>query len=292
QKHEESKNQFVTDPFIILPQQIAIFEGINLALNELFSVPQIVMFLNPRFFYNQNFMSSTFRQMFSDIGDANFRSVKKQLSDIQKGINLMIYDLIQSNNNMQSGGGGGMESLMQMLQQSGQQQMAMNMMTEQLMQQMSQNGGRASQQMREQMQRLANEEQRLADNLKRALQSNPEAQKQSSAINKIIEDLEAVSRKISQGRIDNSLLQEQQKIISRLLDAQKSVHKREFSKQRKGTTNLEEQWDSPENIELEFEKMRKKIMLEQDFKNYPKEYQELIKEYLRILNEKAVDESD
>jgi len=291
--HEESAKNFVNDAFAILPQQISNFEGIEITISELFKVPQIIMFINPKFFYDQNFTMSAYRSMFSDINDAKFINVSNYLKDIQKGINSMIYDLMQSSNNMQSGGGGGgMQSLMQMMQQMGQQQMAMNMLTQQLMQQLGQNGGRVTQEIRQQMERLAAEEQRLADNLKRALQKNQEAQKQSSGINKIVEELEEISKRIASGKINNDLIQQQQRILSRLLDIQKSVHKREFTKKREGTTSDQLDWQTPEEILLEFQKLKKKALLDQDLEKYPQEYRDVIKEYFRILNEKTSEEKN
>ena len=287
QLHEKSSNKFLNDPFLILPDQIAIFEGINLSLKELFKTPMIILAVGPKFLYDTNFTTSSYRELFQYINDAKKGKVKDYLKDIQKGINLMIYDLMQAANNMQQGGGGsGMQSLMQALQQMGQQQLAMNMMTQQLMMQMSQEGG-LSREARAQAQRLARDEERLAENLKRILQNNRDAQNQTSALNKIIDDLEAIAHDLKRGRIDQDMLDKQERILSRLLDAQKSIHKREFSKKRKAELSDIDDWELPEEIKLKFDKMRKKALLNEDYKEFPKEYQELIREYLRLLNEKA-----
>ena len=179
-----------------------------------------------------------------------------------------------------------MQSMMQVLQQMGEKQMMMNMLTQELMKQLG-NNGKPSQQMREQMASLAGEEQRLADNLKRALQNNPEAQKQAASINKIIDDLEAIARQLKRNKITKQLIDDQERILSRLLDAQKSIHKREFTKKRKSEISDREDWLLPEDMKLKFERMRRKAIMSEDYKAYPKEYQELIKEYLKLLNENA-----
>jgi len=118
------------------------------------------------------------------------------------------------------------------------------------------------------------------------LQTNQEAQKQTAAINKMIEELESIVNDLKMGRVNRELIEKQERILSRLLEAQKSIHKREFSKKRKAENSEIDEWDLPENLELEFDKMWQKALLNEDYKNYPKEYQELIKEYLKILNEK------
>jgi hypothetical protein len=287
QRHLDSQKRYSGDPYQILHDQIAIFEGINLTITELMQIPMIVLALGPKFFYDMNFTTSTYYEMFQYINDALNSKVPSYLSDIQKGINLMIFDLMQSSQNMQDGGSsGGMQSLMQSLQDMGQQQMMINMISKQLLQQMN-NEGRMNQEMMSQAQRLARDEQRLAENLKRILQNDREAQKQTSALNQIIEDLEAISHDLKRGRIDQNLISKQEKILSRLLDAQRSIHKREFSQQRKGETRETDDWQMPENLKLEFEKMLRKAILDENMNEFPKEYQELIREYLKILNEKA-----
>lgn len=288
QLHETSQQSFGNDPYAILSDQIANFEGINLSLNDLFNTPMIFLALGPKFLYDANFTISNYREMFNYINEAQVSKVKNYLSDIQKGINLMIYDLMQAASNLQQGGGSGgnMQGLMQSLQQMGQEQMAMNMMTQSLMQQMGQSG-QMTQEMRSQAQRLAQDEERLAENLKRLIQTDQEAQKQTSALNQIIDDLEAISHDLKRGRIDQELIDKQQRILSRLLDAQKSIHKREFSEKRKAEISDIELWDLPDNIKLEFDNLKRKALLNEDLESYPKEYRELIREYLRLLNEKV-----
>ncbi|MCB5231290.1 MAG: hypothetical protein WCX83_03850, partial [Candidatus Cloacimonas sp.] len=99
-----------------------------------------------------------------------------------------------------------------------------------------------------------------------------------------IDELEAVSRQLRQNKLDESLIGRQERILSRLLDAQKSINQREFSQQRKGEMRVSEDWELPPDILQEFETMRQKALLKDDFKGYPHEYQELIREYLRLLN--------
>lgn len=285
QYHETVFGNYSNDPFLILPDEISIFESIDLTVKELYQVPMIILVIGPKFMYDANFTFTSFRELFQYVNDAKTAKVKNYLQDIQKGINLMVYDLMQASSNMQQGGGSGMQSMMQALQQMGQQQMMMNMMTQQMMMQMSENG-KMTGEMRSQAQKLASDEQRLAENLKRMLQSSPEAQKQTSALNKIIEDLESIAHDLKRGKLNQELINKQQRILSRLLDAQRSIHKREFSKKRKSETSEIDDWNLPEEIKLKFDKMRKKALLQEDYKDLPQEYQELIREYLKLLNEK------
>ena len=285
-EQEKLKSTYHNDPYTIVGDLVANFEGFDQTLQELYQTPMIFIVLGQKFFLDASNTSQAYHNLFLYINDAKITKVKDFLEDIQKGLNLLVYDLMQAKNNMQnsSGGGGGMQSLMQSLQQMGEQQMMMNMLTSQMMQQMGENG-RMSNSMRQELGKLAADEQRMADNLKRAIQNNPEAQKQVNSLNRIIEDLESLSRNLKRGRITQDIIDTQERILSRLLDAQKSIHKREFSKKRKAENSEIDKWDTPEEIKLKFEKMKRKALLEENFEKYTPEQQELIKEYLKNLNE-------
>jgi DNA repair exonuclease SbcCD ATPase subunit len=285
-EHEKLKSSYHDDPYAIVKDLIANFEGFEQTLQALYQTPMIFIVLGQKFFIDASNTSQAYHNLFLYINDAKRTKVKEFLEDIQKGLNLLVYDLMQSKNNMQnsSGSGGGMQSLMQSLQQMGEQQMMMNMLTSQMLQQMG-NNGKMNSSMRQEMGKLAADEQRLADNLKRAIQNNPEAQKQVNSLNRIIEDLESLSRNLKRGRLTDDIIDTQERILSRLLDAQKSIHQREFSKKRKAENSDIDKWDTPEEIKLKFEKMKRKALLEENFGNYTPEQQELIKEYLKNLNE-------
>ncbi|MDY6915095.1 MAG: DUF4175 family protein [Candidatus Cloacimonadota bacterium] len=284
--HESSAEKYTDDPYQILSSQIANYESINRILQELYQTPMILLVLGPKFIHDTNFTMTSYHEMFSYINDANKSKIPTFLEDIQKGINIMVYDLMMARDNMSSSGGGsgGMQQLMQAMKEMGEQQMVMNSLTQQLLEQMSREGS-LTREARDEMQRLARDEKRLAENLKRILQTNEEAQKQTNALDRIIEDLEEVSRKLRYNRIDSSLIEKQERILSRLLDAQKSIHKREYSKQRQGKQSEVENWEFPEDLQQQFDKLKQKALLEENYKNYPELYQKIIREYLKKLNE-------
>ncbi len=287
-KHEETAARFGNDPYQIISDLIAQYEGLQISMNRLFANPQVTLFLPPKFYMDLSYTNQNYREIFTNIGDPMFRATGDILTNIQRGLNLMAYDLMQALNNPSagSGGGSGMQSLMQMLEQMGQEQMAMNMLTEQLMMQLMQQGGRQDAAMQQQIQRLAQEQQRLADNLRRALQNNPEAQKQGNAIQQIIDDADTVARQLRNNQINRDLLQRQERILSRMLDATRSINKREFTEKRRGET-AETVPFSRSDGDFDYNQMRRNAMLDEQYRTYPREYQQVIQRYLKILNEKA-----
>jgi hypothetical protein len=286
QKHEANAQKFKQDPYQILPDLLSDYEGVQLSINKLFANPMVMMFMPPKFFMDANQANQSYRDFFMNVNEVQYFNIPKNLDGIQSGLNLMAYDLIQAMNSSQGGGGGGgMESLMKALQQMGQEQMAMNMLTQQILQQMQQNGGRMGVAEQQQLQRLATEQERLAENLKRALQNDPAAQKQGNSLQQMADEMEAIARQLKQNRLDQDLVDRQERILSKLLDAQKSINKREFSQKRKGET-AETNPDSNAPA-TDFNLLRKKAMLDEQYRAFPKEYQQVIQQYLKLLNEKS-----
>ena len=190
----------------------------------------------------------------------------------------MVHDLILAMENSEGGGsGGGMDSLMQMLEQMGQDQMAMNMLTEQIMMQIQSQGGKMDDHTREQIEKLAAEQDRLAENLRRALSEDPEAQKQGNALKQIIEEIESVTKQLKSHDITRDTLKQQENILSRLLDAQKSITKRDHSERREAIRSKGQSYDRSKTVD--YDRLRRSMMSEDSFKSYPREYQELIMEY-------------
>ena len=286
-QHESTKSRYENNPYPIVPDLISGYEGMQISLNKLFSKPQVSMVIPPKFFIDLTETNKAYREIFGTLGQSYTPSIKKQLDTLQSGLNLMVYDLMLALQNSSSGGGGGgMQSMMQMLEQMGQEQMAMNMLTEQLMMQMQAQGGRMDGAMRDQIGKLASDQERMAENLKRALQNNPDAQKQGNAIKQIIDEAEAVARQMRQNQFNPDLMKRQENILSRLLDAQKSINKRDTSERRQAeqASGLPV---SPGLSGIDYESLRRATLLEEGFKSYPREYQQLIMEYLKLLQQGA-----
>jgi len=84
QKHESSLDKYYGDPYAILSEQIAIYESINLVLQELYKTPMIFLFIGPKFIYDANATSNSYRQLFQEINEAKRYKIVKHLHDIQK----------------------------------------------------------------------------------------------------------------------------------------------------------------------------------------------------------------
>jgi hypothetical protein len=193
---------------------------------------------------------------------------------------------------MQGGGGsGGMMSLMQQLQQMSGQQMKLNNLT-QMLKQMQQ--GQLSPQQQGEMQRLAQQQ----DLIRKSLAQLNEEAKISGESKKIPADLESIMNEMYEvltdmktEKLDDDLIQKQEKILSKLLDAQRSINERDFEKERKSRSGENVVLESPFDINLDSEAGKDKLRDELNKaiqEGYVKDFEELIMKYYNAIQKDAV----
>ncbi len=232
-------------------------------------------------------------QAIQTMQNRNGMTTKSLQRDAMKSINEAATMMKGSMEAMMQGGqgGGGMMSLMQQLQQMSGQQMNLNNMT-QMLQQMQQ--GQLSPQQQGQLQRLAQQQQTISKSL---AQLNQEA-KQSGESKKIPANLEDIMNQMQEvitdmnsEKLDDNLIQKQERILSKLLDAQKSINERDFEKQRESNAGKNIVGKTPSELNLSTEEGKDKLRDELNKaarEGYTKDYEELIRKYYDALQKEKI----
>jgi len=182
---------------------------------------------------------------------------------------------------MMQGGGGGAGGLMQQLQRMADQQMSINMQTQQI--------GGMSQQQAAEAARLAKEQgaiRKSLEELDREAQQSNEQKKILGDLQKIAEEMNEVIRNLEQNNVNPETIKRQERILSRLLDASKSMHEHDYEKKRKAETGTQITHRSPNEIDLN--SLEGKSQLQEELlkaleQGYSKDYQELIRKYFEEL---------
>ena len=242
-------------------------------------------------------------EMGKELGDAR-RRMDQAISSLQaksgngaaenqaeamKSMNQAALMMKQSMDNMMQQGGQGSSGMMSLMQQLGKlsgMQMGLNNMTQQMQQG---NNGQMSQGQQAQMQRLAQQQSVIRKSLQ---QLNDEA-KSTGTSKKIPTNLESVLKQMDEviqdmktEKIDDALIQKQEKILSRLLDAQRSINERDFEKDRESFTGTNVTRKSPADLKLSNGKKSDKLKDELNNvsrEGYVKDYEELIRKYFESL---------
>ncbi len=189
-------------------------------------------------------------------------------------------------NAMQSCSGTGMSEMMQKLGAISQKQGGINEQTQSLM---PVPGTQLSPSQQNGMRKLAAQQSALRDQLNEMSEGLGERGELLGRLDALSEEMKEVADDLSRAKVDRKTLERQERIFSRLLDAQKSVHRREYSRQRKSETGEDVARRSPavgEDFEAggRFSGIAEKALKE----NYPRKYERLIKAYFKsLLNEGA-----
>jgi len=196
-------------------------------------------------------------------------------------LNKVTMDLLAACQNCQKGGAGSGQQAMQQLLQ-GQQQMleqSQEMLSMQALQE------KMLQERLAAMQRLA-AQQRSLEELAKEVEKSAKTDRSLGRMDKVVEEMQEVIRDLEGGVLDDQTVRNQQHIVSRLLDAQRSVHTRDYEKKRESMTAQDLYSQSvgksaSKNPEQQLrEEIRRAMMLKA-----PGEFEDLIKLYFRALAE-------
>ncbi len=189
---------------------------------------------------------------------------------------------------MMSGGqGGGMMGMMQQLQQMAQQQMDLNRLTQML------NRGQMSQEMMAQMERLAGQQELIRkslEELNREAVETGRSKQLAANLEKILEEMKEVVTNLQSEKLDDDIIKQQERILSKLLDAQRSINERDFEKERKSNTGKDYALTSPPQLILKTEEGKNKLrdeLLKAIREGYRKDYEDLIRKYFEALEKES-----
>ena len=200
-------------------------------------------------------------------------------------LNAAASQLQGSMNAMMQGGGQGMglAGLMQRLQQMTGKQQGINQATQQM-------GGMSPQQAAE-MARLAGEQgmvRKSLEQLAKEAANSGQLSKLLGDLNKIAQDMREVQTDLAQGNVNPETLRKQERILSRMLDSQRSARERDFEKRRKAESGTNVARRSPGAIDLTTQEGRAKLrmdLLRAMEEGYARDYEELIKKYFEALEQ-------
>ncbi len=186
---------------------------------------------------------------------------------------------------MNGGEGGGMMSMMQQMQQLSQQQMNLNKLTQQL------NRGKLTRQQQMEMEKLSQQQEMIKKSLEQLNKEGKESgqsKRIASNLDKVLDEMNEVIRKMKTVEVNDDLLKSQEKILSKLLDAQRSINQRDFEEQRESSEGNQFSRESPGEINLSAEERKDRIreeLMKAKKEGYSPDYEELIRKYYEAIDE-------
>ncbi len=208
-------------------------------------------------------------------------------SNATESLNEATIEMLRSAKQCSKSGGGGQMTAQQMLQQMIPQQQDILGQTKSMME-LQRTAEQLRQERQGQLDRMAAQQRGLRELAEEIQKSMNENQDLLGRLDRAMEEMERVSRALEEGNIDQDLVRREQHILSRMLDAQRSVNSRDYEQKRESVTaddifskSLGARPDGPESQSLRDE-IRKAMQLKA-----PGEFEDLIKLYFRALAEES-----
>jgi hypothetical protein len=211
----------------------------------------------------------------------------------QTGMDQVVESLIESNQNMcnsaSSSSSCNKPNPNSMMQGLSSQQMGVNQQTQELSAQSSLQGGRLSQDQAGRLEQLAAQQQAIRQGLQDLSESMGDSRNTMGRLDDLAKEMEETVRQMREKNVDERLLKRQERILSRLLTAQRSLRKQDFEEQRRSRTGVDaENPVSPATVATgmsESEQLRRGI-LKGNQDPVPGDFRRIIDAYFRALMEK------
>ncbi len=220
----------------IAAEQAQLKNNFRNLISDLVQLSKETFFVNPEL---SRSMAKSMRNMDQSLSNLSERNRGASASNQEKalgGLNESIQMMHESMSSLsQSQSGTGFNQFLEQLQQMAGQQGQIN---EQTMSLLQKQGNQGSLMMREQARRkrLAAEQAALQQAMEGMQKGMGNRQDVLGRMNEIAAEMEKVVEDLIKNNVDRKTIERQRKILSRMLDAQKSVREREFSKKRKAET--------------------------------------------------------
>ncbi len=218
------------------------------------------------------------------LAEESARGAERSVMDALARVNAMIVELLTSNqSSSSSGGAGALQQLMQQLTQMAQQQMELNQMTESLRQRMGEQGSMSHQ---EQLARIRAEQERLMEQARHLAEEFGDRNEVLGRLDDTVDEMEGTLAEMQEHGASQEAVDRQKRILSRLLDAQRSLRRRDYTRERRASVGETYSRTSPEALADEITQARRELredLLRAMQREYPTEYRELIRAYFESL---------
>ncbi len=199
-----------------------------------------------------------------------------------------VLELRQTESSMCQGPGQGKPTgtMPNAMHELGEQQEALNDRSRRLSQRLSEQA-RITAGDRNELERMAAEQARLRDELRQIEEEDRQRRQLLGDLGQTAKEMEQVESALRQGRLGDELEQRQQHILSRLLDAQRSVNRQDFEPRRESRPGEDARRASPAELPAallrESDRLRLDLLRAQADR-YPARYRAFVEAYLRALD--------
>mgnify|MGYP006277954593 CR=1 FL=1 len=269
-------------------QQQDIASGLKRVYDEMTDVMKKNFGIDPRISKSIGTALSEMEESISALEERNSQRAAESQGSSMSAMNEAVRQMQSSMQSMMQGSGSGSMSyqqFLQQMQQMGESQGQLNQQTQNMGM-----GPPMSMGQQAAMSRLAAEQRQLRKSMEQLAREAGGMSEVLGSLEKIADDMEKVEQDFENRQITRETIQRQNRILSRMLDAQKSVHQREYSRQRQAETGKTYVTTSPDELPDDLGERRDQLqqdLLRAKKEGYSRDYLNIIENYFKALTNEA-----
>lgn len=271
-------------------KELSTANSIGQIANKLWELGKQQMEVDPKIVWRLNESSDALERAARALEDRQTNLAlpiqRQALADLNQAIFDLLNAMAQMNQQM---GAGGLQDMLEQLQQLAQSQEQLNEMAQNLSQQMREQGRTPGLQQR--LERLAGQQQLIREATERLAELVEEAAEMLGSLKDVAEEMGDVERKLEQGTLNDDVIDQQERIVTRMLDSLKSLQKRDVGKKRKAEV-AKRPTTPPQDVPplhpelLEIVRELETNPNAKELENIPFQYREQLRQYFKALSQK------
>ncbi|MCK4410627.1 MAG: hypothetical protein KAW67_11090, partial [Candidatus Eisenbacteria sp.] len=272
----------------LVAKEADLVEAMSAIANRMFQVSKDSFVIDPAIYRSFGVVQMTMTRAASHIADGGSAAGHKEARSALGSVNALIVSLLTSNQSSSGSAGGAMSQMMQQLRQMGEQQSQLNNMTEALRQQMEELGMGAG--LERQLAEMKGRQERILEEARRLAEEFGNRREILGRLDDTVEEMERTLEEMERSGASQETVDRQTRILSRLLDAQRSLRRRDYTRERTSETAERYARTGPGKLPGDIERVRQELredLLRAMQRGYPSEYRELIRAYFHALTSDA-----
>ena len=272
-------------------RQTDLSEGVARVSDSLFTLAARTPFISPKLGSALGRAMESLSTSGKELAAGNRQRGEESGRTGSEALNEAVIELRQNESSMcqmpgsaQDGGKG--KSMTQRMGEMGDRQGQLNRETKRIAQRLSEQMRMSSGDQAE-MQRLSAEQARIRQQVEQMMREENEKQKLLGRLDQAQREMQEVEEALRSGNADGETQEKQQRILSRMLDAQRSINRRDFDPMRESRPGEDAARSSPAEIPADLLRETDRLrldLLKAQADRYPAQYRALIESYLKSLN--------
>jgi DNA repair exonuclease SbcCD ATPase subunit len=272
----------------LVAKEADLAESMLAIANRMFEVSKDSYVIDPGVYRSFGHVQMMMTRAAAGIAAGGSAAGLKEARQALGSVNALIVGLLTSNQSSSGSSGSALDQLMQQLQQMSQQQSRLNQMTEELRSLMEQMG--MSQGFERQLAEMRAGQEQLLEEARRLAREFGDRREILGRLDDTVDEIERTLEEMERSGASQETIDRQKRILSRLLDAQRSIRRRDYTRRRASTAGEEYARSGPGGLPEDVERITQELredLLRAMQRGYPTEYRQLIRAYFENLTEDA-----